>query len=183
MARYTRYRRYSRRFRRKGIWSSRITNFTGSQSATAGNQFVIYQNLTTNPSQSEDSVSIKYTVKNINAAIQLESSGTASVENLQAYVMYIPQGYIPTGVPGAYADAPYQHPEWIMAHRFIGSAQYDATNIAVQPGFPALRLSSRLSRKLDTGDRIVLIILGSNTATSSVTLDYQGLVKYNTKAN
>lgn len=176
-------RRYRRYYRRSGRWSTRINNFRGSQLAGSGQQFVIYQNLTTNPVQSDDTVSIRYTVKNINCQLQLEGDGTSTIENLQAYVMFIPQGFIPTGVPSAYADIPFQHPEWIMTHRYYGSAQYDATNIAVQPGFPALRFRSRLARKLDTGDRIVLIILGQNTANGSVTLDYQGLVKYNTKSN
>lgn len=150
--------------------------------AGANEQFVVYQNLTSNPAQSDDSVSIKYTVKNINLQLELESSGGGfggAVENLQAYVMFIPQGFIPTGVPGAYADVPFQHPEWIMAHRFYGSAQMDANS----PGFPPVRLRSRLARKLDTGDRVVVIILGNNTGNTSQTLDYRGLVKYNTKAN
>lgn len=147
--------------------------------AGTNEQFVIYQNLTANPVQSDDSVSITYTVKNINLQLELESDGQGSVENLQAYVMFIPQGFIPTGTPGAYADIPFQHPEWIMAHRFYGSALQDGA----QPGYPPLRLRSRLARKLDTGDRIVAIILGTNTANVSRTLDYRGLVKYNTKAN
>lgn len=181
MARY-RYRR--RRYRRKGVWSCRIQNFTGAQSAAANEQYVIYYNLCQNPAQNETSVSNKYTVKNINCQLQLESNASFAVENLQAYVCFIPQGYVPTGVPSAYAEVPFNHPEWIMAHRFYGSAQLDSeTSSDGNPGFPALRLSSRLARKLDTGDRIVLIILGNNTGGSSVTLDYHGLVKYNTKAN
>lgn len=149
--------------------------------AGANQQFVVYQNLTSNPAQSDDSVSIKYTVKNINLQLELESNEgfAGTVENLQAYVMFIPQGFIPTGTPGAYADVPFQHPEWIMAHRFYGSAQLDAST----HGFPPVRLRSRLARKLDTGDRVVVIILGNNTGTTSQTLDYRGLVKYNTKAN
>lgn len=184
MARYTRYRKYSRRFRSSGKWSTRINNFSGEQLASPGQNFVIYQNLTNNPPQTEDTVSIKYTVKNINCQLQLETENSAAqyVENLQVFVMYIPQGFIPTGTPSAYADVPFQHPEWIMAHRFYGSPQIDGTSAL---GFPALRLSSRLARKLDTGDRIVVIILGTNTnsQTLSATLSYRGLVKYNTKAN
>lgn len=175
-------RRYYRRYRRRsGRWSTRISNFVGSQLAGANQQFVVYQNLTSNPAQSDDSVSIKYTVKNINLQLELESPSSSNgiVENLQAYVMFIPQGFIPTGVPGAYADVPFQHPEWIMAHRFYGSAQIDPNG----PGFPPVRLRSRLARKLDTGDRVVVIILGNNAGTVSATLEYRGLVKYNTKAN
>lgn len=178
MAKRTYYRR--RRYRRK-IWSTRIKNFSGNQLATGGSNFVIYQNLCTNPAQTDDTVSNKYTVKNINLQLELSNNSTASgyVENLQAFVVFVPQGYIPTGVPAAYADLPYDHPEWIMAHRFYGSAFSDNS-----PYYSPLRLHTRLSRKLDTGDRIVVIILGRNTNSSqSQTIDYQGLVKYNTKAN
>ena len=50
-----------------------------------------------------------------------------------------------------------------MTHRYFGSVQSDATNVAK---YPPLRLFSRLARKLDTGDRIVVIILGNNTSTA-----------------
>ena len=141
-----RYRRYSRR--RRGTWSCRINNVAGEQSAGASEQYIIYYNLCTNPTQSDTTVSNKYTIKNINCQLQLESSAAFAVENLQAYVVYIPQGFVPTGVPSAYADIPFQHPEWIMAYRFYGSAQQDNETAAnCQPGFPALRLSSRLARK------------------------------------
>ena len=183
MARYTRYRKYSRRYRRKGIWSNRISNISGSQSAAPGAEYIIYYNLAQNPQQNNDTISNKYTVKNIN--LQLEISGEVGtlndVENLQAFICFVPQGYIPTGVPSAYRDLPYNHPEWIMAHRFIGAPQSDTSNY-----YPPLRISSRLARKLDTGDRIVLIILGNNTAEgfeTSSTIDYRGIVKYVTKAN
>ena len=176
-----RYRRYSRK---RGNWSCRINNVAGEQSAGANEQYIIYYNLCTNPVQSDTTVSNKYTIKNVNCQLQLESSAAAAVENLQAYIVYIPQGFVPTGVPSAYSDIPFQHPEWIMAYRFYGSAQQDSENpTSTQPGFPALRLSSRLARKLDTGDRVVLIVLGNNTGGSSVTLSYRGLVKYNAKAN
>ena len=176
--RYRRYRRY-----RKGLWSCRIQNVTGAQIAGDGTQYIINYTLCSNPAQNDASVSNKYTVKNINCQLQLESDAAFAVENLQAYICFVPQGYIPDSTPSAYANLPFNHPEWIMAHRFIGSAQFDNESTNAQPGFPALRLSSRLARKLDTGDRIVLIILGMNTGGSSVTLDYRGLVKYNTKAN
>lgn len=180
MAKYRRYRKYSRR---RHIWSSRLQNFSGEQSAAESAQFIIYYNLCSNPTQTQETVSQKYTVKNINCQVEISnqdgSSTVNAVENLQAFICFIPQGYVPTGVPSAYGDVPYNHPEWIMAHRYFGSAQPDS------PYFPPLRLRSRLARKLDTGDRIVLIILGNNTATSggSRTIGYQGIVKYVTKAN
>lgn len=181
-------RRYRRYYRRRGKkWSTRLNNFSGAQSAAASGNFVIYQNLCQNPAQSIDTISQLYTVKNIDCSIELQAGSTAVIENLQAYVMYIPQGYIPTGVPSAYANAPFEHPEWIMAHRFYGSPQveYQSNNAVTNtPGFPPLKLRTRMARKLDTGDRVIVIILGNNTsATASAELTYSGLVKYNTKAN
>lgn len=175
---------YKRRYyrKRKGIWSTRINNISGSQLVNYNSDAIIYYNLCQNPSQTDTTVSNKYTVKNINLQLELSVDGTNSaydLENFQAYVMYIPQGYVPTGVPSAYGTLPFDHPEWIMTHRFIGQPQNDTNNY-----FPPLRISSRLARKLDTGDRIVLIILGHNQSSgTSSTLTYRGLVKYNTKAN
>ena len=156
-------------------------NFSGSQSAAPGANYIIYQNLCQNPAQDVDTVSQLFTAKNFNCQVELESQ--VQVENLQAYIMYVPQGYVPTGVPSAYETLPYDHPEWIMVHRFYGSPTVEGSNLT--PGYPPLRLFSRLARKLDTGDRVILLILGTNTnsGTASVTLDYRGLVKFNTKAN
>lgn len=182
MARIRRFRRY----RKRASWSTRLTNIEGQQLATAGNDYIVYYNLAQNAAQDDNTVSQKYTVKNVHAQLQLEANNAVLVENLQAYIMFVPQGYVPTGTPSAYGSLPFDHPEWIMAYRFYGSAQHDnngpdATEI---PTFPPLRLRSRLSRKLDTGDRIVLIILGRNMSQgTSVTLTYRGLVKMNTKAN
>ena len=178
MAKYRRYRKYTRR---RHIWSSRLQNFSGAQSVATNTEFVIYYNLCSNPVQSQDTVSQKYTVKNISCQMELATEDYIDpryVENLQAYICFIPQGYIPTGTPSAYADVPYNHPEWIMAHRYFGSCLQDMNVF-----YPPLRLRTRLARKLDTGDRIVLIILGKNTKTETATLSYQGIVKYVTKAN
>lgn len=179
MARTKRVQKYYK----KSNWSTRLTNFSGSQSVASGGSWVIYYNLCQNPAQSSDTVSNKFTVKNIDCTLILENASNeynAYAENFQFYVMYIPQGYIPSGTPSAYADVPFNHPEWIMAYRFVGNLMSDSST-----SYPPIRVKTRLARKLDTGDRICLIILGSNTATgsSSITMDYRGLVKYNTKAN
>lgn len=183
MARYYRYRKYSRRYRRRGTWSSNLKNFLGSQSASPNSQYIIYQNLCQNPESTDITVSQKYTIKNVNCSVQLNAPSSTSVQYLdsfQAYIMFVPQGYIPTGTPSAYGNLPFDHPEWILAHKFIGQV------LEPQENNKPFRITSRLARKLDSGDRIVLIILGRNTAPltgSSYQIDYQGLVKFNTKAN
>ena len=108
-------RRYYRRRRRYGKhWSTRLVNFSGAQSVSAGNNYVVYQNLCQNPAQDINTVSQLYTVKNINCQVELEvGTSSALIENLQAYIIYVPQGYVPTGTPSAYETLPYDHPEWI----------------------------------------------------------------------
>lgn len=178
-----RRKRLTYRRRRRNSWSTRIFNFSGAQSVAQQQQYVIYYNLCQNPAQTNDTISQKYTVKNIDVSVELEPEGLtaqAYINNLQFFVCFIPQGYIPTGVPSAYAGVPFDHPEWIMAHRYVGSPVHPS-----DPGYAPLRVRSRLSRNLDTGDRVVLIILGTNTTTqsNSYTINYRGLVKFNTKAN
>lgn len=176
MAKYTRYRRYSRRNRSK-TWSTRLTNINVSQLTTSGVPFFIYRTLATNPAQDDNTVSQRFTVKNIHAQVNIEvQSGAAQyVENLQHYILFVPQGYALS------EQTPYDHPEWIMAHRFLGSPQPDNPNY-----YPPQTLFSRLARKLDTGDRVVYLLLGSNTAPGvggDATLLVNGLLKLNTKAN
>lgn len=174
-------RRYRRYRRRSGRWSTRLTAINVSQLTTPGNAFFIYRTLATNPTQDDNTVSQRFTVKNVNCQVNIEyqsggNNGTsnADVENLQHYILYIPQGFTLT------ENTPFEHPEWIMAHRLLGSPQSD-TN----PGFLPARISTRLARKLDTGDRIVYLLLGSNTGqtTYGTTIRVDGLIKLNTKAN
>lgn len=178
MARYYRYRKYSRRFRSSGKWSTRLQTFSGSQSTTLGNDFITYVNLCQNPVQNETTVSNKYTVKNIDCYFTLTST-PAYIKNCQAYIMFIPQGMVPSGVPSDYANLPFQHPEYILAHRFLGQPMMMNTQ---QPCQQAYRMKSRLARKLDTGDRIVLILMATHDG-NNVDVGYSGSVKFNTKAN
>lgn len=176
MAKYTRYRKYSRRNRRK-TWSTRLTNISVSQLANPGVGFFVYRTLATNPAQDDNTVFQRFTVKNVHAQvnIELQSGSVDTVENLQHYIMYVPQGYTLS------ESLPYDHPEWIMAHRFLGSPQPDQSNY-----YPPQTLFTRLARKLDTGDRIIYLLLGTHTGSStsqSVTLLVNGIIKLNTKAN
>ena len=180
MARTKRVQKY---YRRKHDWSTRISNIGGAQSVAPNAKAIIYYNLCQNPAQTDTTVSNKYTVKNVDLQLEVsvanESGGNGLLENFQVFICYIPQGYIPTGTPSAYENVPFDHPEWIMTHRYIGCPLGDNST-----SYLPLHIKSRLARKLDTGDRVVMIILGANQGTSSnTTIDYRGLVKYNTKAN
>ena len=173
MARYQRYRRY-RRFRAKR-WSSRIQNMDITQSVASGQNFFVFRNLATNPVQDADTVSNRYTVKNIRVQFTLEQNSTAeanSLENCQAFILFIPQGFT------ASSATAYDHPEWIMASKHIG-IPLSVNN----PGYNPLTMSTRLSRKLDTGDKIIFCVQGTNTTTTNVTGRITGIIRYNTKAN
>jgi hypothetical protein len=181
MARYYRYRKYSRRYRRKGIWSSRINTVYEGQTAGAGDQYILQGNLVQNPAQNENTISSKYTVKNIDfqfEILQNPGQGDYAAQMFSVYIMYVPQGYVPTGVPSAYFDLPNNHPEWIMAHRYIGNLYPQAGNYRSK-----FTMSSRLARKLDTGDRIIYLAIGQNGSGASATVSLKGLVKYNSKSN
>lgn len=176
MAKYNRYRKYSRR-RYGKHWSTRLSSINVTQAVSSGQQFFVYRTLATNPAQDDNTVSQRFTVKNVNVQVNIESVNIETekyVENLQHYILYIPQGYALT------EDTPFEHPEWIMAYRFIGSPQGDS-----QPGYAPVRISTRLSRKLDTGDRVVYLLIGSSIGPqgTSSSLYISGLVKLNTKAN
>lgn len=170
MARYYRFRKYSRRYRRK-LWSSRIQNVSMDQSAAPNQNFFLFRNLATNPVQSEDTVSQKYTVKNIRIQFSVESAEAANISNVQVFIIYVPQGFTLA------ANTPYDHPEWIMASRLIGNPVTRSPT-----GINSYTISTRLARKLDTGDKISFMVIGENGNATSI-LSLRGLIRYNTKAN
>lgn len=173
MAKYTRYRKYSRRYR-SGRWSPNIKSFpSGSITVEGSSTFFATTVLCTNPAQNDTTVSQRYTVKNIETSFVIESGTTnTTIENLTAYIMYVPQGMT--------IDVSYDvdHPEYILNYKFIGSPSPDGGQ-QYQPS----RVKSRLARKLNTGDSIILYIKGYNLGTASSTLEYHGLVRWWTKAN
>lgn len=170
-----RRRFYRRRFYRKGNrWSSRIVNLNDQQTVPANTSIFFGRALATNPAQEISTISQKYTVKNVFMQFNIESNlELSSVDNLQLFIMYIPQGY------SASASTPYDHPEWIMAQRYIGTPT--ASN---NPGYGPLSVRTRLSRTLDTGDEIRWMLLGYNSSSGSPqTINIRGIVRFNTKAN
>lgn len=172
MAKYTRYRKYSRRNRTK--WSSNIVHHTGETiSAPASSTFFNTLVLSFNPIQQNTSVPQVFTVKNVEFNGQFESTNPiTTVEGLCAFIMFVPQGMNIT------ASYDTDHPEYIMAMKFFGTPAVDG-----QAYFQPLRIKTRLSRKLNTGDSIVLYLKGYNVGTSNVSLEYSGITRWWTKAN
>lgn len=175
-------RRYSRRYRRRSSrWSPNMLEIpTTTLQAVTG---TFYQSfvLSTNPVQANTAVSQTYTVKRIEINFYIDQDAVQNVEYIEdvaVYIMFVPQGMSVT------QDYNLQHPEYIMAYKYLGSPYVDF----VQGGnagqqFQPRRISSRLSRKLNTGDSIVLFIKGTNVNTTTSVFDIHGLVRWWTKAN
>lgn len=168
-----------RRYYKKSKWSSNIKTITNQVVTAPSNASFFYKvDLCKNPAQSDNTVSQIYTVKNITFNWQSEitsATGWASVESLVGYIMYVPQGMTVT------ETYPNYHPEYIMGCRFYGSAEYEASGTAGIRN--PLSIKTRLARRLNTGDSIVFLLVGSNTAETSTLLTFNGLLRWWTKAN
>lgn len=165
-------RRTKKFYRSKGKWSSRIQNVDITKEIAGNSNFFESRNLALNPIQEDNTVSQKFTVKHMWVQFTIEAIGTDTLENCQAFILFIPQGF------NLDDSTAYQHPEWIMASRFIGVpiAEND-------PGYGPFNIRSRLSRKLDTGDRIVFVLQGHNRSVNNTNTRLTGIVRYVTKAN
>lgn len=177
-------RSYKKRYyRRKGRWSANIKTITNNTiNIPANSTFYGTQDLCTNPIQTDTTVSQQYTVKNIEFTFEIEmfsNNVAASVECLIGYVMYVPQGYTVT------ETLPGTHPEWIMAYKFIGSPTIDDTqsNVPIQNTRLPVKIKTRMARRLQTGDKVIFLITGSNSYNGVGQLNVNGLIRWWTKAN
>lgn len=169
MAKYV--RRY-RRYRKTGRWSTNISRIATTDPALQGpfaNSITIAQN---NTSTSSSTISQTFTVKNVEVSGILEAQG--NIDNIEYYIMYVPQGY------AIGTNLPFEHPEWIMAYKFVGKNSYpNYADSAAQP----VKVKTRLSRKLNTGDSLIFFYCGINNNNVSVPINMQALVRWWTKAN
>ena len=180
MARSTRRKFYKRK---SGRWAPNITKIRDSivanntQGDFSGNAV-----LCQNPTQNNARVSQAYTVKNFEITFTIEgetASALYGLEGITAYIMYVPQSM---NVTSSYYE---QHPEYILNYKYLGSP----TTLSQTSGtgetqtFQPVRMKTRLARKLQTGDAIILYIHGTNTTNASQTLLVDGIVRWWTKAN
>lgn len=184
-------RRYRRYRRRHGRWSPNIVKVSNTNNAVSG-EFYNYENLALNSSTNSTGVAQVFTVKNFEITFTLETesnspdAGLAStLESITAYIMFVPQGMTLTST--YYAD----HPEYIMAYKYLGSpaAPVIYTNPTGTLGsvetqqYQPYRIKTRMSRKLQTGDRVILFIQGSNQSSSQQQYRIDGIVRWWSKAN
>lgn len=174
MSKYRRYRKYSRRSHAK--WAPNIQEIdTTTIQAPEGSTFYQSFVLAFNPTQVNTAVSQTYTVKNLEVNFYIDSSAIVNqIEDVTAYIMFVPQGMT---ITESYNT---QHPEYVMAYKYLGSPTYE-TNTSTQQYQP-VRVRSRLSRKLQSGDNVILFIKGNNVG-AATNFDFHGLIRWWTKAN
>lgn len=170
-----RYRRYRRRSSR---WAANIQEINGSLNASPG-IFSQAETILTNPAQSPNLVTQVYTIKNVEVTFNLDFEGSTvsavnDIEAVTAYIMYVPQGMNITG------NYNIEHPEYIMTYRYLGSPTIDNNGQQYQP----YKIRTRLARKLQSGDNVILFIKGTNQNNNNTyALRLSGLVRWWTKAN
>ena len=189
MARYRR-RRYYRK--KSGRWAANIQEIANTISPQ-GNTWSAAETILSNPTQQPSYVSQTFTVKNMELNFNLDYEGYDTqtdvnlYEGITVYIMFVPQGMNITN------DYNIEHPEYIMAYKYIGSPTtesiYYPNNSSNAPGqqYQPTRIKSRLARKLQSGDSIVLFVKGNLTGTPSTSstnrLRLSGVVRWWTKAN
>lgn len=158
-------------YRKKGNWSSNIKEINNVSQINQEIDFYITEDLCANPPQTVGTVSQPYVAKNIELQGLFEATGAANYEDLCVYIMYLPQGYTVD------IDFIKYHPEYIMAVKFFGGA--DQTVNYRNP----LYIKTRLARKLNTGDKLILFIKGHHIGTNGDTIKLSGVVRWWTKSN
>lgn len=178
-------KRSRRRYYGKGRWAPNIQeinyleNVVGQISSTG--TFSRTATLVTNPAQNNLTTSNLYTVKNIEATFEVSFGQFGGIDSLAGkegiccYIMFVPQGM------NVSEDYNKQHPEYIMNYKYIGSPM-DDNNQYRNP----IRVKTRLARKLNTGDSIILFVKGftdSDSTEDRYVFQINGLVRWWSKAN
>lgn len=172
-------RRRYRNYRKSTRWSANLRDIFSTQiSAPSSASFQSNTTLCSNPPQQANMITTVYTVKNVEFNGNITIIGTDSsvnrIEDIIAYIMYVPQGMV------VGPDYDTLHPEYILAMKYYGKPQYNTPGIT-NPN--PIRVKTRLSRKLQSGDSIILYIKGYNLSSSSYTLQYSGVTRWWTKSN
>ena len=172
-------KRYYRRKYRKVKWCSNITNINLDDSSLAASSGIFSNTATliTNPVQSNVTTSQIFTVKNVEVSFNIESTSNdiAAINQITVYIMFVPQGM------NVGTDYNIQHPEYIMAMKYLGTADSGGMNSGVYRN--SVRVRSRLARKLNTGDSVILYISGINSKSVDAYYTIYGVIRWWTKAN
>ncbi|APG55805.1 hypothetical protein [Cirilivirus boffger] len=174
MPRYYR-RRYSRRTFRKRNWSSNVITSSSSFTLPSSSTYGAGSAICLNPVQTVTTVSQPFTVKNVKLSISLISSSTNAVQNAIVALCYVPQGYSVT-----YATL-QEHPEWLMAVKYIGEPEVGTRQD--YDNMKPFQVSTRLARKLQTGDSVQLCMFAKNNTKQQQTINLKFMAQWWTCAN
>jgi len=94
------------------------------------------------------------------------SSTSTQIGPLVCYIMYVPQGYTLA------TTTPIDHPEWVMSWRAVDVSL--ATTLVTFHN--NITMSSSLSRNLNSGDSVKLIIVANNVTSNNYTVN--GLIHF-----
>lgn len=169
---------YRKRFFKKAKWAANIQEFNYQGITAVPGSFSGNTVLTTNPTQNTLGVSQIYTVKNFDINFTIEAQDQWLIEAVTVYIMYVPQGMTITD------NYNIEHPEYIMNYKYLGSASSVGTSTSQEnQQYQPYRVRTRMARKLNTGDSIVLFVKGFSQGTANLTLNIAGIVRWWTKAN
>ena len=177
-------RRFKVRYYKRNRWSANIKKLISNGNAQGNSDFYTTIDLCLNPVQTDTTVSQQYTVKNVEFSFEIELGVNANdIENLCGYILYVPQGYYVSS-----DSIITNHPEWIMAMRYYGSASSDismiSSNNLTGSGYSKVfKIKTRLARRLQTGDKILFLVTGTNQNSNVVDVAVRGIARWWTKAN
>lgn len=173
MARYYR-RRYTRVVKPKKKWASNIVTFN-NQPVNA--PFAL--TLVTNSQQSANPTPTIVKTGNfkISLDVYISTQGDQISSSLvvQAFVLYVPEGWTTANIPGIVGS----HPEWILASKTVGGSYLTQATVF---SLETLNMSSRLKRNLNSADGIVLLLVPSEQHAGAV-MKVSGHVRFWTCAN
>lgn len=182
MARYYRRRTYRRAYPRKK-WASNIGDSSLSLNVPANSVYAAGAAFALNPVQSPSSVSNSYVVKNVKLSVEAvvnNSAAVAYLNHVMAAIMYVPQGYV---VKHSIIS---EHPEWIMAIKYLGDGMnIDGTTPVVDSSrLKPFTISTRLSRRLQTGDSVQLVLFARNASVENMqTVTFRFLAQWWTRGD
>jgi len=168
----------SRRRYKRARWSANIQELLNTNISASAGTWSATTTLATNPTQNTLGVSQIYTCKNFAVDFTIESDNHWSIEGLTAYIMFVPQGM---NVAPTYN---LDHPEYIMTYKYLGSPTGTGTSTTAEvQQYQPFRVRTRLSRKLNTGDSVILFLKGLNQGSSTLSVNLSGVIRWWTKAN
>lgn len=182
MARSYYRRRYTNRYYggyKKKNWSSNIITSSTTITFPASSTYGAGSALCLNPSQSVATVSQPFTVKNIKLSVSSVASQVAisdAVDNIIVAIVYVPQGYTVT------YNTLAEHPEWFMAVKYIDNPSLEQSS-ANGSQYKPFTVSTRLARKLQTGDSIQLCVFGTSSSSNPAPVTFRFMAQWWTCAN